>query len=66
MNFFLRNNVIEEETTFYATRKGGYWTRPYFDCGGGNVWMVSFSAQIFGKGNSGEAVLNANLTVCLR
>ncbi|XP_038070270.1 probable G-protein coupled receptor CG31760 [Patiria miniata] len=25
----------------------GYWTKPYFDCGGGNVWMVTFSMPFY-------------------
>ena len=25
----------------------GYWTQPYFDCGGGDVWMVTFSMPFF-------------------
>ncbi|XP_041454840.1 probable G-protein coupled receptor CG31760 [Lytechinus variegatus] len=25
----------------------GYWTKPYFDCGGGDVWMVTFSVPFF-------------------
>ncbi|CAI9715955.1 probable G-protein coupled receptor CG31760 [Octopus vulgaris] len=29
-----------------ASLANGYWTNPYFDCGGGNIWMVTFSAPI--------------------
>lgn len=39
------------EQTFYepyVTLTDGSWTRPYFDCGGGNIWMVTFSVPIFG------------------
>ncbi|XP_077983046.1 putative G-protein coupled receptor CG31760 [Glandiceps talaboti] len=25
----------------------GYWTYPYFDCGGGDVWMITFSVPFF-------------------
>lgn len=25
----------------------GYWTKPYFDCGGGDVWMVTLSMPFF-------------------
>ncbi|XP_053376623.1 probable G-protein coupled receptor 158 [Mercenaria mercenaria] len=30
-----------------ATLSDGHWTLPYFDCGGGNVWMVTYSSPIF-------------------
>ncbi|XP_071820444.1 probable G-protein coupled receptor CG31760 isoform X2 [Apostichopus japonicus] len=29
------------------TLDDGYWTKPYFDCGGGDVWMVTFSMPFF-------------------
>ncbi len=29
------------------TVEDGYWTQPYFDCGGGDVWMVTFSMPFF-------------------
>ncbi|XP_013395484.2 uncharacterized protein LOC106162679 [Lingula anatina] len=30
----------------------GHWTMPYFDCGGGDIWMVTFSAPFFHKNAS--------------
>lgn len=32
----------------YANLENGHWSKPYFDCGGGDIWMVTFSAPIFG------------------
>ncbi|XP_076339995.1 metabotropic glycine receptor-like isoform X2 [Tachypleus tridentatus] len=29
--------------------KDGRWTSPYFDCGGGNTWVVSYSAPFFSR-----------------
>ena len=30
------------------TVEDGHWTQPYyFDCGGGGVWMVTFSVPFF-------------------
>lgn len=26
----------------------GHWTYPYFDCGGGDIWMVTYSSPVFG------------------
>ena len=33
--------------TSALTLDDGYWTMPYFDCGGGDVWMVTFSMPFF-------------------
>ncbi|KAK3597891.1 hypothetical protein CHS0354_029475 [Potamilus streckersoni] len=30
-----------------ALLKDGYWTYPYFDCGGGDIWMVTYTSPIF-------------------
>ncbi|ESO94286.1 hypothetical protein LOTGIDRAFT_161509 [Lottia gigantea] len=30
-----------------AKYNDGHWTFPYFDCGGGNIWMVTYSSPIF-------------------
>ena len=29
----------------------GYWTRPYYDCFGGNIWMITFLAPFFNDSN---------------
>ena len=34
-----------------ALLEQGHWTKPYFDCGGGDIWMVTYSAPIFGLVN---------------
>ncbi|KAL5008798.1 hypothetical protein ScPMuIL_014379 [Solemya velum] len=39
--------AVEEETPV-AKLSDGYWTKPYYDCGGGDVWMVTYLAPIFG------------------
>ena len=31
-----------------ARQQDGHWTAPYYDCGGGDIWMVTYSAPIFG------------------
>ncbi len=42
----------------------GYWTKPYFDCGGGNVWMVTFSMPFFvSETQESEAVQSQKLTL---
>ncbi|OWF50378.1 probable G-protein coupled receptor CG31760 [Mizuhopecten yessoensis] len=34
-------------TKVLAKLADGHWTKPYFDCGGGDIWMVTYSAPIF-------------------
>lgn len=29
----------------------GFWTRPYFDCFGGEIWMITFLAPFFNESN---------------
>lgn len=29
----------------------GFWTRPYFDCFGGEIWMITFVAPFFNENN---------------
>ena len=33
----------------HVTFENGTWTRPYFDCFGGKVWMVTYLAPIFNE-----------------
>ena len=33
------------------TLEDGVWTRPYFDCFGGKVWMVTYLAPVFNETN---------------
>ncbi|XP_060062660.1 probable G-protein coupled receptor CG31760 [Ylistrum balloti] len=30
-----------------AKLEDGHWTKPYFDCGGGDIWMVTYSSPLF-------------------
>ncbi|KAL5008707.1 hypothetical protein ScPMuIL_014288 [Solemya velum] len=49
--FYRRGNkslpVVSEKLPL-ADRSSGYWTKPYYDCGGGNVWMVTYLAPLLG------------------
>ncbi|XP_032778389.2 LOW QUALITY PROTEIN: probable G-protein coupled receptor 158 [Daphnia magna] len=29
----------------------GKWSKPYFDCGGGNIWMMTYTVPFFGFAN---------------
>lgn len=32
-------------------KEDGFWTRPYFDCFGGEIWMITFLAPFFNESN---------------
>ncbi|KAL5008797.1 hypothetical protein ScPMuIL_014378 [Solemya velum] len=38
--------VVEQQPL--VDLESGYWTKPYFDCGGGDVWMVTYLAPLLG------------------
>ena len=46
---FYRCNENVTETLLVAFRKDGHWTKPYFDCGGGDIWMTTHRSPIFGR-----------------
>lgn len=29
----------------------GRWSKPYYDCGGGNIWMLTYTVPFFGYEN---------------
>lgn len=29
----------------------GKWSKPYYDCGGGNIWMLTYTVPFFGYVN---------------
>ncbi|CAG5132451.1 unnamed protein product, partial [Candidula unifasciata] len=51
-----------------VTYGDGKWTYPYFDCGGGNIWMSTYSSPIFSLSSadnlsfSGVATIDIELT----
>lgn len=26
----------------------GHWSKPYFDCGGGDIWMMTYTVPFYG------------------
>ncbi|XP_065314395.1 metabotropic glycine receptor-like [Gordionus sp. m RMFG-2023] len=41
----------EREEILAVTYKDGHWSKPYFDCGGGNIWMMTYTIPFFGFKN---------------
>ncbi|XP_055338946.1 atrial natriuretic peptide receptor 2-like isoform X2 [Paramacrobiotus metropolitanus] len=46
---------VHKNTTHFnepiAIYEDGFWTKPYFDCGGGDIWMITFNSPIFAHYN---------------
>ena len=42
-------SIIHNVTRLLVRYEDGLWTRPYFDCFGGKIWMVTFLAPIFNE-----------------
>ncbi|CAL1526678.1 unnamed protein product, partial [Lymnaea stagnalis] len=42
---------VEEDSTITVTYDDGHWSDPYFDCGGGNIWMMTYTVPFFGYKN---------------
>ncbi|XP_064117998.1 LOW QUALITY PROTEIN: uncharacterized protein LOC135223490 [Macrobrachium nipponense] len=40
-----------EEEILSVTYEDGRWSKPYFDCGGGNIWMMTYTVPFFGFSN---------------
>ena len=39
----------KKEAFPHVTFENGTWTRPYFDCFGGKVWMVTYLAPFYNE-----------------
>ncbi|VDI79051.1 G protein-coupled receptor 158 [Mytilus galloprovincialis] len=50
------NISLPEVETVLLTAKieDGHWTKPYFDCGGGDIWMVTFTSPLFSLDITGQ------------
>lgn len=50
LHLLTRNNSESlpevEEVVPVAKLADGHWTNPYYDCGGGDVWMVTYSSPV--------------------
>lgn len=42
---------IQNDSSITMTYDDGHWSLPYFDCGGGNIWMMTFTVPFFGYNN---------------
>ncbi|XP_055837050.1 uncharacterized protein LOC129905573 isoform X3 [Episyrphus balteatus] len=52
--FHLYSNKTDErveEDTLSVHYEDGRWSKPYYDCGGGNIWMLTYTVPFFGFEN---------------
>ena len=59
--FFAGYHTYTHNSTAHTTRstdkiltvkyEDGAWTKPYYDCGGGNIWMMTYTVPFFGFEN---------------
>ena len=42
-----RTKEVIKQVTF----TDGFWSKPYYDCGGGNIWMMTYTVPFFGFEN---------------
>ncbi|XP_017962312.1 uncharacterized protein LOC108655110 [Drosophila navojoa] len=53
-SFHLYSNRTEErveDDTLAVKYEDGRWSKPYYDCGGGNIWMLTYTVPFFGYEN---------------
>ncbi|XP_070575532.1 metabotropic glycine receptor-like isoform X2 [Ptychodera flava] len=42
----------EEDESVLVSYENGHWSLPYFDCGGGNIWMMTYTVPFLGYRNN--------------
>uniref|UniRef100_A0A1I8P846 G-protein coupled receptors family 3 profile domain-containing protein n=1 Tax=Stomoxys calcitrans TaxID=35570 RepID=A0A1I8P846_STOCA len=53
--FHLYSNKTDErieDDTLAVKYEDGRWSKPYYDCGGGNIWMLTYTVPFFGYENA--------------
>lgn len=41
----------EPDEILSVSYEDGKWSKPYYDCGGGNIWMLTYTVPFFGYNN---------------
>lgn len=42
---------FQNDSVILVTYGDGHWSKPYFDCGGGDIWMMTYTVPFFGFKN---------------
>lgn len=49
------NSTSQEEDMILSVKyEDGRWSKPYYDCGGGNIWMLTYTVPFFGYDHENE------------
>ena len=46
---------VINDTMTLVNYDDGLWSTPYFDCGGGNIWMMTYTVPFFCLSNGSLA-----------
>lgn len=50
------NSSQQEEGQILSVKyEDGRWSKPYYDCGGGNIWMLTYTVPFFGFDHDNES-----------
>ena len=49
-NATAHNEPITEKS-IWIVYEDGHWGKPYFDCRGGDIWMMTYTVPFFGYRN---------------
>lgn len=50
------NSSHQEQGQILSVKyEDGRWSKPYYDCGGGNIWMLTYTVPFFGYDHGNES-----------
>ncbi|XP_021699568.1 uncharacterized protein LOC23687899 isoform X2 [Aedes aegypti] len=50
-HIYTNNSVRQSDEILSVKYEDGRWSKPYYDCGGGNIWMLTYTVPFFGYEN---------------
>jgi hypothetical protein len=50
-HIFSNSTQREGDEILSVKYEDGRWSKPYYDCGGGNIWMLTYTVPFFGYDN---------------
>lgn len=50
-HYYTNSTEREVDRILSVKYEDGKWSKPYYDCGGGNIWMLTYTVPFFGYDN---------------
>ena len=50
-HLYLNSTTRQADDILSVKYEDGRWSKPYYDCGGGNIWMLTYTVPFFGYEN---------------